>query len=75
MKNTKAEYDNITKFVKMPNYGTRNLNQTLETAKNCSNKEGIGYNNKKEDLKKKIEETIFVQAKTHDLLKVLKLSM
>ncbi|KAA0032488.1 hypothetical protein E6C27_scaffold500G00130 [Cucumis melo var. makuwa] len=58
LKNTKVEYDNIIKSVKMLNSGTENLNQILETGR-CSNKEGIGYNNQKEDLKK-IQKIVFV---------------
>ena len=51
----------------MPNSGIENLNQTLETEKCCSNKEDIGFNNQKEDLKK-IQKTVFVRAKTRDLI-------
>ena len=47
MKNTKLEYDNIVQSVKMLNLGTKNFNLIIESGKNRTNKEGIGYDKKR----------------------------
>lgn len=43
LKDTKIEFDNISKSVKKLNSGTNDLNQILKIGKTILNKEGIGY--------------------------------